>query len=88
MVNGRRSQIEIITDILVISKDGAKKTDILYKGNFSYKQLQDYLSYMKDRNMLEEIPFDGNGNSSRLYRPTEKGLVFLDDSKRLLEKLI
>jgi len=86
LVNGRRSQIEIITDILVISKDGAKKTDILYKGNFSYKQLQEYLLYMKDKDILEEIRVDGNG--SRLYRPTKKGLIFLDDSKRLLEQLI
>jgi len=86
LVNGRRSQIEIITDILVISKEGAKKTDILYKGNFSYKQLQEYLLYMKDKDILEEIRVDGNG--SRLYRPTEKGLIFLDDSKRLLEQLI
>ena len=88
MVNGRRSQLEIINDILLISKDGAKKTDILYKGNFSYKQLQGYLGYMIEKEILKEIYVQDNGNSCRIYKPTEKGLVFLEDSNRLLEKLI
>ncbi len=88
MVNRRRSQIEILNDILLISKEGAKKTDILYKGNFSYKQLQEYLGYMIEKEILKEIYVEDNGNSCRIYRPTEKGIDFLEDSNRLLEKLI
>ena len=88
MVTGRRSQIEIINDILNISKEGAKKTDILYKGNFSYKLLQDYISFMKEKKMIEEVYVKDNGNSCRLFKPTHKGLVFLEESNNLLEKFI
>ena len=32
----RRSEIEIIGEILQLTKDGAKKTEILYKSNMSF----------------------------------------------------
>ena len=87
MVNNRRSQLEIINQILVISKNGAKKTCILYNCNLSYKQLEGYLSYMTNKNILEESMDKDNGNNGKVYRPTEKGLIFLEDSKRILEQL-
>ena len=37
---------EIISKILDLSKDGAKKTEILYQGNFSYMQLKSYLNML------------------------------------------
>lgn len=46
MVNTRRSEIEIISKILDLSKSGAKKTEILYRGNLSYMQLQKYLPFL------------------------------------------
>jgi len=46
MVNNRRSEIDIIGEILNLSRDGAKKTEILYQGNLSYTQLQKYLPFL------------------------------------------
>lgn len=36
MANKRRSEIQIIGEILDLSKNGAKKTEILYQNNMSF----------------------------------------------------
>ena len=87
MVNNRRSEIEIIGEILRLSSNGAKKTELLYQGNFSYAQLQSYLSYLIDRDILEENEVKNNGNLTKYYNTTEKGLLFLQDVKRVLAHL-
>ena len=87
VVNNRRSELEIISKIIALSKDGAKKTEILYQGNFSYMQLKSYLNFLIKNNILEEKEVKGNGNIYRLYRPTEKGLIFYNDIKKVLSHL-
>ena len=84
VVNNRRSELEIISKILALSKEGAKKTELLYQGNLSYIQLKDYLSYLLERNLLEEKITRDNGSSSTYYKPTEKGLIFLKDANRVM----
>jgi len=49
MVNNRRSELDIISKILDLSKSGAKKTEILYQGNLSYTQLQSYLPFLLEK---------------------------------------
>lgn len=83
MFNNRRSEIEIIGEILTLSRDGARKTEILYQGNLSYTQLQGYLPFLLEKNILEESIADNNGNSYKLYKTTEKGLGLLQDIKRV-----
>ena len=87
MVNNRRSELEIISKILILSKEGAKKTELLYQGNLSYIQLKEYLSYLIERNLLEENTIRDNGNSSIFYKPTEKGLFFLKDVHKVMAYL-
>ena len=87
MVNTRRSELDIISDILVLSKVGAKKTDILYQGNLSYSQLQNYIPFLLEKDVLEEHVVKNNGYPSKLYRVTDKGLVLLEDIKRVLSHL-
>jgi predicted transcriptional regulator len=87
VVNNRRSELEIISKILDLSKDGAKKTEILYYGNLSYMQLKSYLNFLIKNNILEEKEVRNNGNIHKLYKPTEKGLVFYKDIKKVLSHL-
>ena len=87
MVNNRRSEIEIIGEILKLSSNGAKKTEILYQGNFSYAQLQKYLIFLLEKNILEENEIRNNGATTKFYKTTEKGLLFLEDVKRVLAHL-
>ena len=88
MVNNRRSELDIISKILDLSKSGAKKTEILYRGNLSYTQLQSYLPFLIEKDVLEERIVKNNGSSYRSYRITEKGLGLLQDIKRVYAHLV
>ena len=88
MVNKRRSEMEIISKILEISKKGAKKTEILYNGNLNYMQLKSYLNYLISNEILEVKEIKNNGNRSKLYKPTEKGLTFHQDINKVLSYLM
>lgn len=74
VISSRRSEFEIIRDILIASFDGAKKTHILYRTNLSYSQLQDYLSFLIKAGVVEAI----KKGSSEIYRITEKGKELLN----------
>ena len=90
MFDNRRSEIEIIWEILSLSRKGARKTEILYQGNLSYTQLQNYLKFLIDKEVLEAktIKSYKNGNgSSRIFETTEKGKAFLDDIDKVLTYL-
>lgn len=82
-MNSRRSEIEIIRDILSLSRDGAKKTQILYGTNLSYTQLQEYLTFLIKSGALEVL----NSSDSRLYKTTNKGIEILEDINRLMRNL-
>ena len=87
MFENRRSEIEIIGEILTLSRGGARKTEILYQGNLSYTQLQNYLSFLLEKDVLQTrtIPGKNGGNgTSRIYQTTDKGLAFLEDIDRVL----
>ena len=45
-VSRRRSNIEIIADMLRVGENGAGKTEIMYSANMSYSQIQRYLDYL------------------------------------------
>ena len=87
LVNNRRSEIEIISQILSLSRDGARKTEILYQGNLSYTQLQSYLPFLINRNILEEQEVYNNGFPCKLYKTTDKGLSLLASIRRVLVQL-
>jgi len=88
LFDSRRSEIEIISDILKLSKNGAKKTEILYKGNLSYTLLKNYLSFLLDKNVLEKkIMKNKGGNQFIMYKTTEKGNNLLSDINRTLGHL-
>jgi predicted transcriptional regulator len=84
LVINRRSEIEIISDILKLAYNGAKKTEILYQGNFSYSQLNSYLSFLISMEIIEENEINDNGITSKSYKTTDKGLILLKDAEKLL----
>jgi predicted transcriptional regulator len=65
----RRSEVEIIATILEITRQGVKKTNILHKANLSYIQLKNYVTFLLEKGLLENI-----GNT---YSTTKKGRLFL-----------
>jgi predicted transcriptional regulator len=83
-VNKRRSDIEIIADMLTIGKIGAGKTEIMYSVNMSYSQMQKYLGYLLNEGFINSTR---NGNPSVYFRVTEKGkhlLQLLTNVKEML----
>ena len=85
MLENRRSGIEIVGEILRLSCNGARKTEILYQGNFSHTQLQNYLSILLEKDILEEKIFrNNNGNSYTIYQTTDKGNNLLADINKIL----
>ena len=85
MVNNRRSEMEIIREIISLSKEGAKTTEILYRGYLSYSQLKQYLPFLLEKEILrEEKVANGNNGSSKIYLATEKGLSLLIDINKTL----
>ena len=61
------------------ARAGATKTKIMYKAYLSYSQLVEYLTYLKNNELMALI------EGTDLYRPTEKGLKFLNMSVELCE---
>ena len=69
-----RSSFEIIAEILKASKNGAKKTRIMYSCGLSYKFVQKYLELLLETGLLSV------GNC---YRTTDKGIGFLNKYRTL-----
>jgi predicted transcriptional regulator len=63
-----RSSFEIIAEILKVSKNGAKKTRIMYSCGLSYRFVEKYIALLLENGLLKI------GNS---YHTTEKGMRFL-----------
>lgn len=78
----RRSSLEIIADMLRLGEAG--KTEIMYSVNMSYFQLQKYLSFLLDRELIDKVRL---GNPSVTYRVTKKGLEVLRSIDGLLDTL-
>ncbi len=82
LINNRRGEIEILSDILEMARDGAKKTELLYQVNLSYSQLQKYLSFLITKGLLEEKELASRGNH-RLYTVSDKGIELLENLNQI-----
>ncbi len=79
----RRDKLCIIAEILEIAKGGTLKTQIMYKANLSFAQLNEYLKFMLRIQLLKKIV----NNGKEKYMATEKGLEFLQRQCELNEML-
>lgn len=78
----KRSEIDIIANILSEANKGTKKTRIMYRCNLSHKQLQVYLKLLIDIKFLmtsqkKEDP------KMNFFRTTSKGFEFLTTYRTL-----
>jgi predicted transcriptional regulator len=81
----RRDRLNIIAEILEISKNGSLKTQIMYRANLSFAQLNEYLELLLDIKLLQETAED----KKNMFRVTAKGDKYLENYykiKELLEK--
>ena len=83
-MNQRRSNIEIIAEMLKIGENGAGKTKIMYNANLSYTQIEKYLGFLISQGFIDKMEM---GNPSVTYRVTENGLKLLESINSLMEML-
>ncbi len=70
--------MDIIASILRVANQGARKTHIMYGCNLSFKQLQVYLVFLKERRLLKFVRIvTDEKNRSVEYATTSKGRAFL-----------
>lgn len=69
-----RRTSEIISDILNIAKNGARKTRIMYQANLSFTQLKKYLEFLINKGLLEQ--------KEDIFKTTDKGKTFIEYFKK------
>ena len=80
----RRSNIEIIADMLRVGENGAGKTEIMYTANMSYSQIQKYLEYLVNQGFINKVNVD---NTMIAYQVTDSGLKLLKTIDILMDML-
>jgi predicted transcriptional regulator len=83
-VSRRRSNIEIIADMLRVGENGAGKTEIMYSANMSYSQIQKYLDYLVSQGFIIKVNLD---KTMVAYQVTESGLKLLKAIDTLMSML-
>ena len=83
-MNRRRSNIEVIADMLRVGENGAGKTQIMYGANMSYSQIQKYLGFLLSHGLITKVKV---GNPSVTYHITEKGKGLLNSIDNMMEML-
>jgi len=75
----RRDRLYIIAEILVIAKDGSLKTQIMYRANLSFAQLNEYLNFLLK---MELLKIDTE-NGKTIYKTTPKGVKYLENYEEI-----
>jgi predicted transcriptional regulator len=83
----RRDNYSIINEILGIAIEDVLKTQIMYKANLSFPQLNKYLEICLKSKLLRKIRKKYRRKKKEVYRTTRKGLRFQREYKNVLSKL-
>jgi predicted transcriptional regulator len=75
--------MSIIANILDIAKGPVLKTQIMYKANLSFTQLQEYLTFLLTTNMITQTLVD----EKEMYKITPEGTNFLHKHSELIQLL-
>ena len=76
----RRSRLEVMYRIVSLCLTSQQKTGIMYKCNLSYEQLQKYLDFLVDSNLLKILRRD---DGKEYYRATVYGERFVSEYEKL-----
>lgn len=80
----KRSESEIIAQILYSAEKEAKKTQLLYDANISYTHFIKYFNFLLEKKFIKVK--DQNHNRI-IYQTTDKGEHFLKDINNILEQI-
>jgi len=77
----KRSDIDIMANILNAANKNTKKTRIMYRCNLSHSQLQVYLKTLRQMGLL--TTHSKEGAKLNYFKTTSKGLKFLETYRAL-----
>jgi len=72
-----------MAEILEVAIDGALKTQMMYRANLSFAQLNEYLKLLLDMKLLEATE---NGER-KAYKTTAKGMRYLQSYREIRDLL-
>jgi len=72
-----------MAEILEVAMDGALKTQVMYRANLSFAQLNEYLKLMLDIKLLETV----KNSQKTLYKTTAKGVRYLQSYREIRDLL-
>jgi predicted transcriptional regulator len=73
---GHRGRFDIMANILNTATSGAKKTQLMYQCNMSFKQIETYLNLLTEKKLLNKRVHNGSKDLI-VYEITDKGQSFL-----------
>ena len=77
LFTNKRSEVEIIYDLLSSAQKDIKKTHLMYKANMAHAQFTKYLDALIEKGLLSE----------KVSNPEGKIYYITDEGKKLLEPL-
>jgi predicted transcriptional regulator len=78
----KRSELEIVEELLSLAQKETKKTWLMYQTNLCYSQFVLYLNFLLEKKFLES--HNGSDNGTYTYKITEKGKQFLESIDSVL----
>jgi predicted transcriptional regulator len=79
----RRDQLSIIANILENAREGIRKTQIMYRSNLSFAQLNEYITFLSDTGLIRHQKVKGK----EIYIATVKGVIFAQMYSELLDMI-
>jgi len=79
----RRDRLTIMAQVLDIAREGTLKTQIMYRANLSFAQLNEYLSLLREVELLKVNTEDGRTT----YKTTSKGIRYLENFVKIKDLL-
>ena len=74
--SSHRGRFDIIANILASSVGGVRKTSIMYKCNLSFRQLEVYLGFLLNKELLKMFT-KRESEASQFFETTDRGMNFL-----------
>jgi len=72
-----------MAEILEVAIDGALKTQLMYRANLSFAQLNEYIKILMDLGLLST----DNASQRTMYRTTSKGMRYLQSYREIKDLL-
>jgi len=79
----RRDRMFIMAEILEVAIDGALKTQLMYRANLSFAQLNEYMKLLLEMKLMETV----ESTQKTIYRTTSKGMRYLQSYKEIHDLL-